>query len=50
MPENKKNMLNCEQIFTLYLREFSALANEVYFQKMTSFILLFRECLNIYGW
>ena len=50
MPENKKNMLNCEQIFTLYLREFSAMANELYYQKMITFILLFRECLNIYGW
>lgn len=43
-------MLNCEQIFTLYLREFSPMVNEIYYRKIMTFILLFRECLNIYGW
>ena len=50
MPENKRNMLNCEQIFTLYLREFSSLVNETYYKKLMTFVLLFRDCLNIYGW
>jgi len=50
MAECKKNMLNCEQIFTLYLREFSTMVNEVFYSKLITFILLFRECLNIYGW
>lgn len=50
MAENKKNMLNCEQIFTLYLREFSYMINENFYRKLLTFILLFRECLNIYGW
>lgn len=50
MPENKKNMLNCDQIFTLYLRDISAMVNETYYKKLMLFILLFRECLIIYGW
>lgn len=50
MPENKKNMLNCDQIFTLYVRECSAIVNETFYRKLITFILLFRECLNIYGW
>lgn len=50
MSENKKNMLNCEQIFTLYLREFSYITNEMFYRKLLIFIILFRECLNIYGW
>ena len=50
MAENKKNMLNCDQVFTLYVREFSFMVNESFYRKLLIFILLFRECLNIYGW
>ncbi|CDW73448.1 UNKNOWN [Stylonychia lemnae] len=50
-PEGKKNMLNCEQIFTLYLREFSFITNPSYYTNtLLKFILMFRQCLNIYGW
>lgn len=50
MPENKKNMLNAEQLLVLYLREFSCMVNETFYKKLITFVLLFRECLNIYGW
>ena len=50
MSESKKNLLNCEQIFTLYLREFSPMINEGYYRKVLTLVLLFRECLNLYGW
>lgn len=51
LAETKRNMMNCEQIFTLYLREFSQMLNSSFYsQKLLKFIIFFRDCLNIYGW
>jgi hypothetical protein len=51
LAETKRNMMNCEQIFTLYLREFSQILNSTYYsKKFLRFVIFFRDCLNIYGW
>jgi len=51
LAETKRNMMNCEQIFTLYLREYAQMLNSnFYSQKLLKFIIFFRDCLNIYGW
>ncbi len=51
LAENKKNMMNCDQIFAIYLREFAQILNsDFYSKKFLKFIIFFRDCLNIYGW
>ena len=50
MAEPRKNMLNCEHLFSLYLRECSSQVKPDYYSKMTQFVLMFRDCLNLYGW
>ena len=46
----KKNMVNCEEVLALYLRECSIQVNAQYYTKILTFVLMFRNCLNIYGW
>lgn len=43
-------MLCCEELFALYLRECSALVNQNYYQLIVKHVLMFRDCLNMYGW
>jgi hypothetical protein len=50
MSESKKNMMNCNEIFVIYLRECSSITNETYYHTVMKFVLMFRECLNTYGW
>lgn len=50
MAEPRKNMLNCEQLFGLYLREVASQVNQKYYSQMVQFVLMFRDCLNQYGW
>ena len=50
MTEPKKNMLNCEELFCIYLREVSTQVNETYYSRIMQFVLMFRDCLNMYGW
>ena len=50
MTEPRKNMLNCESLLCIYLRECSTQVNEVYYSQMMQFLLMFRDCLNLYGW
>ena len=42
----KINSYNIDQIFFLYLKEFSKKVNDDYLWFMTKFIVLFRECIN----
>eukprot|EP00347_Sterkiella_histriomuscorum_P022729 403337381 len=48
--EDWKNFQNCEGIFAIYLRTFSKCTNENYYSTLTKFVLMFRDCLNQYGW
>lgn len=50
MTEPRKNMLNCDELFAIYLRESSAMVNQNYYSTMVQFLLMFRDCLNLYGW
>ena len=40
----------CDEIFCLYLREVSRKVNENYYRTILRFVLLYRECMNEYGW
>ena len=50
MTEPRKNMLNCDELFAIYMREASTQVNEAYYSTMMQFLLMFRDCLNMYGW
>jgi flagellar biosynthesis GTPase FlhF len=50
MSEEDKDKLPCDEIFALYLRHVSKLVNESYYRNVLRFVLLYRECLNEYGW
>ena len=51
MAETKRNMLDCDGIFAWYLRDVAYHLNSSYYaQNMLPFILMFRDCLNTYGW
>jgi len=42
--------MSCDEIFSLYLRDLSKRVNENYYKTILRFVLLYRECLNEYGW
>jgi len=50
MSEEEKDLHTCDEIFGLYLRDLSKLVNENYYKTALRFVLLYRECLNEYGW
>lgn len=50
MSEEEKDSLSCDEVFALYLRHVSKLVNENYYRNVLRFVLLYRECLNEYGW
>lgn len=50
MEFEEKDQLVCDEIFSLYLRELSKIVNENYYKTVLRFVLLYRECLNEYGW
>lgn len=50
MTEEDKDKLTCDEVFALYLRHVSKQVNESYYRTVLRFVLLYRECLNEYGW
>jgi hypothetical protein len=50
MCEEDKDNLTCDEIFTLYLRYVSKHVNEHFYRTILKFVILYRECLNEYGW
>jgi hypothetical protein len=50
LSESKRNSLSADQIFCLYLRDCSQLVHEQYYKQIVQFMLMFHECVNIYGW
>ena len=50
MNEEDKDQLSCDQILALYLRELCKQVNENYYRTVVRFVLLYRECLNEFGW
>jgi hypothetical protein len=45
-PSIKVQSYNLDELFFLYLKEFSKKTNEEYFWFMIKFVVLFRECIN----
>ena len=50
LDEEQKDNITCDEVFCLYLREVSKQVNESYYKQVIRFILLYRECINEYGW
>mmetsp|Transcript_12418 Transcript_12418/g.9027 ORF Transcript_12418/g.9027 Transcript_12418/m.9027 type:complete len:80 (+) Transcript_12418:1552-1791(+) len=50
LSEKEKDMFTCDEIFGLYLRDLSKVVNDSYYKTVLRFVLLYRECLNEYGW
>lgn len=47
LPES---ISTCDELFAKYLAEVSSKTNEDYFKIVAKFVMLYRECLNKYGW
>ena len=50
MTDEEKDKITCDEIFALYLRHVCKQVNETYYRTVLRFVLLYRECLNEYGW
>lgn len=48
--EEEKDMMSCDEVFCMYLREVAKQVNETYYKQCLRFILLYRECTNECGW
>jgi len=42
--------MTCDEVFCLYLRDVCKKVNESYYRTILRFVLLYRECMNEYGW
>ena len=43
-------MMNCDEIFSIYLRDVAMKTNELFYPTILRFVLFYRECLNEYAW
>ena len=50
LTEDDKAAMKCDEIFSLYLREVAQTVRQSVYSTILKFVLLFRECLNEYGW
>lgn len=50
MSVEEKDEIRCDEIFALYLRDLCKRVNENYYKTILRFVILYRECLNEYGW
>jgi hypothetical protein len=50
LNEEEKDELSCDEVFSLYLRDLCKRVNSEYYKTALRFVLLYRECLNEYGW
>lgn len=50
LEEQTKNLMSIDEIMCVYLREISQKVNGKFYKTLLKFIILFRECLNEYGW
>lgn len=46
----EKNRYTCDSVFCLYLRDVSRKVCETYYRTVLRFVMLYRECVNEYGW
>lgn len=45
-----RNLLTCDELFALYLRHTCRKVNSKFYKNIIMFVILFRECMNEYGW
>lgn len=50
MSETHKDTLTCDEVFCMYLREICKNVNERWYKQCLRFVLLYRECINEFGW
>jgi|OM-RGC.v1.020133615 hypothetical protein len=50
MSEPRKNMLTADDLICFYLKECATQVNQKFYSTITQFILMYRDCLNVYGW
>ena len=50
MSEEWRVMMSADEIFGLFLREVASKTNEMFYKTILKFLLLYRDCLNEYGW
>ena len=51
MKEDKnENNWSCDEVFVDYLKNVAKKTNALYFKLVCKFVMLYRECLNKYGW
>lgn len=41
---------SCDEIFAQYLQEVAKITNDEFFLTVSKFVIIYRECLNKYGW
>jgi hypothetical protein len=47
---HEKDLIVCDTIFCLYLRDVCRKVNDEFYKTIVKFVLLYRECMNEYGW
>ncbi len=50
LTQRPDSVSTCDDIFARYLFEVAAKTNDEYFKQAARFVMLYRECLNKYGW
>lgn len=50
MSEEWRVMMSCDEAMAVYLRDVSCKVNESFFKQVIMFVLLYRDCMNQYGW
>jgi hypothetical protein len=50
MSHHEKDLICCDEVFCLYLRDVCRKVNEAYYRTVLRFMVLYRECMNEYGW
>ena len=50
MSEHQKDQMTCDEIFCMYLRDVCKNVNEQCYKQCLRFVLLYRECINEFGW
>ena len=50
LPDEERWKISCDEVFGIYLYEASKKINPEYYKILLRFIILYRECLNRYGW
>ena len=50
MDTESKNLLTCDEVLALYLRIICLKVNAKFYIIVLKFVILFRDCLNEFGW